>query len=85
VEFADGTARQESWDGRDRWKLFRYARGVKVVRAVVDPEGRLALDVNPGNNGWRDEKGLARRAATKLSLRLLFWLQNLLELQTVLG
>jgi hypothetical protein len=85
VAFADGTLRRESWDGRDRWKLFRYPRGAKVVRAVVDPEKRIALDVNPGNNGWREEKGLARRAASKLGARFLFWLQNLLELHAVLG
>ena len=48
-------------------------------------EKRIALDVNPGNNGWRDEKGLSRRAASKLSARFLFWLQNLLELHSVLG
>jgi len=85
VEFADGSQKRETWDGRDRWKLFRYPQGAKVVRAVVDPEKRIALDVNPGNNGWRDEKGLARRAASKLSARFLFWLQNLLELHSVLG
>jgi aminopeptidase N len=85
VEFADGTKRREEWDGADRWKLYRYPRGPKVVHAVVDPEGRLALDVNPGNNGWRDETGSARRAASKLSLRFLFWLQNLLEMHSVLG
>ncbi len=51
----------------------------------MDPEGRLALDVNPTNNAWRDEQGLARRAATKWSARFLFWLQNLLELHSVLG
>jgi hypothetical protein len=85
VEFADGTTRREEWDGGDRWKLYRYPRGPKVVHAVVDPEGRLALDVNPGNNGWRDDTGPARRAASKLSLRFLFWLQNLLEMQSVLG
>ena len=85
VEFADGTRKRETWDGKDRWVRFRYPGGPKVVHAVVDPEGRLALDVNPTNNAWRDEQGLARRAAAKWSARYLFWLQNLLELHSVLG
>jgi hypothetical protein len=85
VEFADGARKRERWDGKERWVRFRYPGGPKVVRAAVDPEGRLALDVNPSNNAWRDERGLSRRAATKWSLRFLFWLQNLLELHSVLG
>jgi hypothetical protein len=85
VEFADGSRKREAWDGRERWVRFRYPRGPKVVHAVVDPEGRLALDMNPSNNAWRDETGLARRAATKWSLRFLLWLQDLLELHSVLG
>jgi hypothetical protein len=85
VEFADGTRKREAWDGKDRWVRFRYPGGPKVVHAVVDPDGRIALDVNPSNNAWRDEHGLARRAATKWSVRFLFWLQNLLELHSVLG
>jgi hypothetical protein len=58
-----------------------------VRRVVVDPERRLALDVNPANNSWVDdaEKAAARRAARKWAARWMFWLQNLLELHTVLG
>jgi hypothetical protein len=52
---------------------------------VVDPERRIALDVNPANNSWVDEKGSAPRAARKWAARWMFWLQNLLELHTVLG
>jgi hypothetical protein len=85
VEFEGGTRKREAWDGKDRWVRFRYPGGPKVVRAVVDPDGRLALDVNPSNNAWRDEQGAARRAASKLSMRFLFWLQNLLELHSVVG
>jgi hypothetical protein len=54
-----------------------------VTRAVVDPAGKIALDVNPANNSWVDEKGVARRAAHKWTLRYLLWLQHLLELHTV--
>jgi hypothetical protein len=85
VEFADGRSRRETWDGRDRWVRFRYRDASRVSRAVVDPDGRIALDVEPANNSWTDESGTARRAARKWSARFLLWLQNLLELHTVLA
>lgn len=85
VEFADGSSRRETWDGRDRWTRFRYRAAAKVTRAVVDPDGKIALDVDPANNSWADETGVARRAAGKWSARFLLWLQNLLELHTVLS
>jgi hypothetical protein len=84
VEFADGESRTEAWDGQYRWTRFRYTGRPAVRRAVVDPQRRLAIDVNPANNSWVEEKGLARRAARKWAARWMFWLQNLLELQTVL-
>jgi len=85
VEFTDGTLATERWDGRYRWTRFRYHGPARVRRAVVDPERKLALDVDPANNAWVEETGVARRAATKWSGRWMFWLQNLLELHAVLG
>ena len=84
VVFADGTKKDETWDGQYRWTRFRYP-GRKVVGAFVDPERKLAIDVDPSNNAWVEDKGEARRAASKWAARFLFWLQNLFELQTVLG
>jgi len=84
VDFADGRKVRETWDGRDRWTRFRY-EGAKVVRAVVDPDRKIAIDVRPSNNEWLDDEGPARRAAAKWAARYLFWLQNLLELHTVVG
>ena len=84
VFFEDGTRRDETWDGQYRWKRLAYS-GKKVVQAQVDPLGKLAIDVDPANDIWIDEKGEARRAARKWAARYLFWLQNLLELHTVLG
>ncbi|MET0553372.1 MAG: M1 family metallopeptidase [Vicinamibacteria bacterium] len=85
VEFEDGRSRRESWDGRDPWVRFRYRDASKVSRAVVDPDGKIALDVDPANNSWTGDDGVARRAARKWSARFLLWLQNLLELHTVLA
>jgi aminopeptidase N len=85
VEFADGRVKYETWDGQYRWTRFRYAGAVKVRAAEVDPYGRIALDIDPGNNSWVDNAPIARRAASKWAMRWMFWLQNLLELHTLLG
>jgi hypothetical protein len=84
VLFADGRRVTERWDGRDRWRRFRY-EGAKVVQAVVDPRREVAIDVSPSNDEWTAEKGPARRAATKWAARYLLWLQSLLELHPVMG
>jgi hypothetical protein len=85
VDFSDGRTVRESWDGQYRWARFRYRGPARVTAAVVDPERRIALDVNPGNNGWTEEKGNARRAAARWTARWMFWFQNLLEMHAVVG
>jgi hypothetical protein len=85
VAFADGSVKLETWDGQYRWVRFRYAGGAKVRAADVDPFGKLALDIDPANNSWADNAPIARRAASKWAMRWMFWLQNLLELHTILG
>jgi hypothetical protein len=85
VEFADGSVAEEHWDGQYRWARFAYPGHAKVKRAVVDPQGKLALDLDPSNNSWVDEDGVSRRAASKWSARFLLWLQALFETEMVLG
>jgi hypothetical protein len=85
VDFSDGRSVRETWDGQYRWKRFRYASPARVVAAAVDPDRKIALDVNPGNNGWIDDNGHAARAASKWAMRWMFWFQHLLEIHTVLG
>jgi hypothetical protein len=84
VELADGRVVNTTWDGRYRWTRLRYP-GQRVRAADVDPYGKIAIDVDPGNNSWTDNAPVARRAASKWAMRWMFWLQNLLELHTLLG
>ena len=84
VEFADGRVVNERWHGRERWYRFSYT-GAEVVRAVVDPGHKIAIDVEPSNNEWLKDDRQAVRAATKWAARYLLWLQNLLELHTMVG
>ena len=85
VVFSDGRQVTKAWDGRDRWRRLVYHGPAKVVRADVDPERKIAIDIRPANNSWVDEQGASRRSAWKWSARFLLWLQNLLELHAVLG
>jgi Peptidase family M1 domain len=77
VTFADGRQERERWDGRDRWRLYRWERTARAVTAQVDPGRTLLLDVNMTNNSWTLEPQ-AREAARKWSAHWLVWLQDAL-------
>ena len=49
VHFKNGKEKLESWDGKDRFREFKYT-GPKVVWVKVDPEFRIKLDINFINN-----------------------------------
>ena len=77
VVFADGEEVHEPWDGLERWTLFTYERDVRAVRAEIDPDRVLLLDVNYTNNS----KTLTPRtddATTKWMLKWMVWLQDLM-------
>ena len=49
--FADGAVVRESWDGRAPYRVYRFLRGAPLSEVRIDPEGRIALDPDPVNNG----------------------------------
>ena len=77
VTFESGEKVRERWDGRDRWRMFTYERGVKAVSAQVDPDRVLLLDVNYVNNS-RTLEPRGHEAAAKWMLKWMVWLQDLL-------
>jgi hypothetical protein len=77
VTFKNGEKVRERWDGRDRWKMFTYERGVEAVSAQVDPERVLLLDIDYANNS-RTLEPRGGEAATKWMLKWMVWLQDLL-------
>ncbi|GAB4234172.1 MAG: M1 family metallopeptidase [Acidobacteriota bacterium] len=78
IVFESGEEVKERWDGRDRWRLFRYERADPVVRVEIDPEEVLALDVRRSNNSWVRSAPTAV-AATKWAAKWMVWFQHLLE------
>ncbi|MFN7974500.1 MAG: M1 family metallopeptidase [Acidobacteriota bacterium] len=50
VRFLDGTVEKGTWDGASRALKLEYTRPAKVGVVVIDPEKKLLIDVNLGNN-----------------------------------
>jgi len=75
VTFEDGRRVGERWDGRDRWRAYRYFTPTRAVSAIVDPGEVLRLDINRTNNS-RTLQPAGPRAATKWTLPWLVWLQD---------
>lgn len=83
VVFANGEKILEKWDGKDLWKKFKYTRESKLVSATVDPQQKILLDMNFTNNS----KTIASQDSglTKLTVRMLFWLQALLDMPEIIN
>lgn len=75
--FEDGSRSLERWDGRDRWRLFRYRTASKAKQTVVDPDRVLLLDLNYTNNS-RTLQPRAGEASRKWMLAWVAWAQDLL-------
>lgn len=76
VTFDDGTTQERSWAGAEKWIEFTFENTSRLVKAEVDPDNKILLDVNRLNN----RKVLATRADTSLArhvqLRLITFLQQ---------
>lgn len=81
--FEDGESVRHEWDGRTRWKKYLEIRQAKLVSAEVDPDHLLALDVDRLNNSIRLKKN--RKPAAKMITHLVFWLQNVFQLTSMVG
>ena len=77
VSFEDGSQVTERWDGRYRWKKFRYERPARATRAEIWPGRTMWLDADLTNDSAVAEPSPA--PARRLSLTFLFWLQNVLH------
>jgi hypothetical protein len=75
VSFENDEEIRWQWDGRERWKLFEVDKPARAVRAEVDPDRVLLLDISPTNNSAVLESA-GPRAARKWSLVWLIWLQD---------
>jgi hypothetical protein len=74
-KFEGKPVERQTWDGRDTTRIFRFERPEKLEWVDVDPDRKIALDVNWLNNGRRLEPD--GRPAASWSARWLFLLQNI--------
>ncbi len=80
VVFEKSTPVVQTWDGQSRWAAydFELEESDRIVRVEVDPERKLALDVNVTNNSWvRDTS--APFAGRKWAAKWMVWLQNAIQ------
>jgi len=74
VYFEDGTEVNEYWHGKDRYRYFEYLGPEKIIRAEIDPDRKLPMDVNYINNSFTinpdrvTQKRLIRKLATLMQL-----------------
>jgi hypothetical protein len=55
VHFENGDEVLEKWDGKARYKNFKYSGTNKVVWAKADPHNKITMDVNFVNNSYTTE------------------------------
>jgi hypothetical protein len=75
--FDDGETVTELWDGASRRVVYTYERDARAVRAAVDPDYVLKLDVARTNNSLTLEP-LGPQVSLKWALKWLVWMQDLL-------
>lgn len=74
VRFENGTTADRTWDGKDRWREFRFKRRVESVE--IDPSHKVLLDADFANNSRT--RAAQPRAPAKWAENLLFWAENAL-------
>lgn len=50
VAFEDGRTERVTWDGRYRWKRFRFTTDAKALHARLHPDGEMPIDLDRGND-----------------------------------
>jgi hypothetical protein len=84
IVFDDGVKKREIWEGKYRWKRFKYRSSVKIEQAVVDPDFKWVIDTCRTNNSCTVSPP-SSLAALKWTSRWMVWLQHAMEFFTLLG
>jgi len=82
IKFSNGEEFLEKWNGQERYKIFEYKKPTRVIAAEVDPNNKLALDINPLNNGYKLKS--ENTATYKYGSFWFYMMQNILHLFTSL-
>lgn len=74
--YTDKDTLLKKWDGKERWKVFRFYTEDEVIGAEIDPFRKNILDVNYSNNSYFIKYQYG--GSIGLTFRWFFWMQNLL-------
>ena len=81
VVFEDGSEETRFWDGQKRWENFIFEKKAKAKYAQIDPENIWLVDSNLTNNSLKLKR--TRSGVFRLTTRILFWVQNALQLASI--
>ncbi len=80
IKFENGEIIKQIWDGKERWHKIELVSDSKIESAVIDPEDKVALDININNNSLTTRA--EDSAILKLSTQCFFWFETLIHLIT---
>lgn len=78
LQFDNGEEVREIWDAQEIWKEYRFVRPERLSFAAVDPDHKIALDINYTNNSRRLTPQ-PRLPATKWASKWMVWFQDYLQ------
>lgn len=74
MELENGKRISRSWDGKGRWHRLEIKTDSKIKSAIVDPQNRIAFELNVNNNSLTAES--SDGVMMKLAGECLFWVEN---------
>lgn len=77
VTFEDGSTQTLHWSGEEGVKTFEFPGSPKIVSAQIDPAYKIGLDLDINNNSMTLQPESA--PIWKYTVKVLFWVQNLLQ------
>jgi len=78
LAYADGSTRRERWDGEGEWKRLSWHSSVALRGAVIDPDDRVMIDGNRGNNHGT-AAGAGSWVAPRTLERIAYWFELALQ------
>ncbi len=77
VTLENGTTQLLKWNGKERCKEFVIKGTSRVVSAQIDPDNKIACDIDLVNNSITNES--TQNPIWKYAVKFLFWLENIFQ------
>ncbi len=80
VELEDGEKIERIWDGKEGWHRLVLETKSEIECATIDPENKIALDINVNNNSLT--KKSQDSAIFRLCSQYFFWMESFVQVMT---